>query len=207
MVELDKYDIQILKTARTQEAKDLWLEIINTEKHFHEGKLMSDTYFVDNKKFPLSVRLHRLILQDLNNVEPWFNIPNCNYSLTAYKRHLLNNEYITAFTIRREFITTVKFKLGSDNVQNYKKALLKQSKIDTWDAQRVLKESIAIYESCKDLKPTQALRALELIGKHALVDAFVSNKVVLEQKIDYASLLSEASQRVAIDSPKDKEVH
>ena len=77
------------------------------------------------------------------------------------------------------------------------------SKKDVADAKWVLTRAMEVYEDCRsDGNHTQAIKALEVIGKHIDVDAFVSNRVLVENTVDYAAILSSANNR-AIEAPKD----
>ena len=200
----DELDKSILSKC-TKATKAFYLKVINTKVVTNPNETREHSYYIDDKVYKLTYRLHYLLVEEINGVEPWFSFVASGYSLLNAKHHLNNFEKIQPWHIKRALESRVKQKLSGPNTQAYKAALIKGAKMDKWDAQRVLKEAVAVYESTKDDKPTQALRALELIGKHVLVDAFVSNRVIVENKLDYATLLQEASSR-AIEAPKEPEV-
>lgn len=72
------------------------------------------------------------------------------------------------------------------------------------DATWLLNEQVSLYEECRREKQfTQAVRLLSDISTHVDVDAKVSNRLIVEQAVDYAALLEQADARVE-DREKDR---
>ena len=71
------------------------------------------------------------------------------------------------------------------------------------NAKWLLNEQVSLYYQCrKEKKYTQAVRLLHDISYHVDVDARVSNRIEIEQKVDYAALLNEAEGRVFDNVPE-----
>jgi len=71
------------------------------------------------------------------------------------------------------------------------------------DAQWLLNEQVELYKICKEEKKyTQAAKILNDISYHVDVDARATNKISVENAVDYAKVLSEAEERVIDIKPE-----
>jgi len=115
-----KLNKSILSKCNTN-AKALYTQIINTKPllpTFLEGT-HSKTNFIDGKIckiYILGIKIHNLLMADINNRPPWFNYPESGYSLLASKKQLNRRKTISVTAIRKEFRGKINFMLNRSDV-------------------------------------------------------------------------------------------
>lgn len=131
----------------------------------------------------------------------WKAYAKAGYEVASYFNEAKNVKRIQAHLTGRcnSAITPPMQKL----INYLKYGAAEELKIDaTW----LLNEQVNLYEECKRNKMyTQAVRLLNDISYHVDVDSRVSNKIEIEQKVDYAALLQEADSRISPPTLPDKE--
>jgi len=78
-----------------------------------------------------------------------------------------------------------------------KKGISEEIKLD---AQWILHESVSLLEAAKRAKNfSVAARILDNLASHREIDSNISNKIIVENAVDYASMLEDASRRVTLE--------
>lgn len=124
------------------------------------------------------------------------------FIISGYAYALYFNEAGTVTRTKAHLVSNFNRRFNKDvmALSNYLKyGSAEELKIDaTW----LLNEQVGLYEEVRREKQyTQAIRLLDSISLHVDVDARVSNKVIVEGSVDYAALLSQASDRLTLDDP------
>lgn len=193
----DELDAIVMSKCDPQ-AKEFYTSLLHIQPKVDISNTRN-TYNINGQEFQLGQAKNFACHSILRGDKSWVTLIESGYSWLFIKRSLArehNGILISVRMIIKEFNAHLELKLNQSPVmREYMEAIKEQTKDIIWTAKKHLEESIYMYESLKDDKPTQALRALEQIGRNKLVDAFASNKVVVENKIDYAALLEDAGNR------------